>query len=464
MKSYFIKIIFYFCQSSFSFCSQPDDEQNRVQNAKEEQKKELLKELKNWEDITVSNAFFTKLKVAEILCWFLTIIHLGNSIVIYELNYENNDGHLDGDISIQLWISTFSIFYLIVMLNVRYVIQYKWMKAKKYIAKHDTFLSTDLWKYMLIESIITQIGPQIFLQNFQISEYNYTYDITFTYELNNLLWVFVWIKCYAILRTILSTNKFTSPRAQRVWTLNGCFASLAFSVKSKFKESANTTLLITYITSSLIAAYMLRIFERPLSNVTGQDYNPFFNSFWNVIITMTTVGYGDLYPKSYGGRILGIMICIWGVILSSLFVVTVSNQLIPTQLEKNALDLIHRLIFRSKLKETAAGAIYSMYRFGKSLKNNFRTNKPKEYKFAEENFKRWFLQYKFKSAEMRKFDNTTEYTFLSKNLIALNEDIAFFKNKQDDLSKQQDEVIEYLEFLIGGHNSQMDFGKLFYLQ
>lgn len=73
------------------------------------------------------------------------------------------------------------------MLNVRYIIQYKWMKAKKYIAKHDTFFSTDIWKYMIIESIITQIGPQIFLQEIEISEYNYTYDVTFTYKLNNLL-------------------------------------------------------------------------------------------------------------------------------------------------------------------------------------------------------------------------------------------------------------------------------------
>ena len=45
---------------------------------------------------------------------------------------------------------------------------------------------------------------------------------------------------------------------------------------------------------------------------------------------------------------------------------------------------------------------------------------------------------------MRKFDNSTEYTFLSSNLINLYEDIQEFKNKQVELSDQQDEVIDML--------------------
>ena len=30
---------------------------------------------------------------------------------------------------------------------------------------------------MIIESIITQIGPQVFLQGVTVSEYNYVYDV-----------------------------------------------------------------------------------------------------------------------------------------------------------------------------------------------------------------------------------------------------------------------------------------------
>ena len=328
------------------------------------------------------------------------------------------------------------------------------MKAKKFIAKCDTFFSTDIWKYMILESIITQIGPQVFLQGYTTEEYNYDFDVQVVYEFNHLLCCFVWIKCYAILRTILSTNKFTSPRAQRVWALYGCYSSLAFSVKSKFKESANMTLLLTFFISSLITAYMLRIFERPLSDATGQDYNPYFNSFWNVIITMTTVGYGDIYPKSYGGRILGILIWIWGVLLVSLFVVTVSEQLELTQLQKNSYVLIQRLVFRADLKQNAASAIFSMFRFSKTVKDgdtikkNPKINYEKKLETNEEKFKRMILKYNFKSAEMRKFDTNTEFTILHKNLINLYEDIQNFKEQQNNLSDQQDEVIKMLLALL----------------
>ena len=42
---------------------------------------------------------------------------------------------------------------------------------------------------------------------------------------------------------------------------------------------------------------------------------------------MTTVGYGDMYPVTIFGRAFGFIVCMWGVLVISLMVVTLSNML-----------------------------------------------------------------------------------------------------------------------------------------
>jgi hypothetical protein len=64
---------------------------------------------------------------------------------------------------------------------------------------------------MLFESLISVIGPFIFLKGLTYDEYNYTYSSDVTYSVNQVLCAFVWVKLYAVLRTILMSNSFTEP-------------------------------------------------------------------------------------------------------------------------------------------------------------------------------------------------------------------------------------------------------------
>lgn len=109
--------------------------------------------------------------------------------------------------------------------------------------------------------------------------------------------------------------------------MSGTDATFMFSVKALMKKKPYSVLIVSLLLSVVLFGFTLRIFERPLSEASGQNFNAITNSFWLTLITMTTVGYGDFYPKSNIGRLVGIIIAFWGVLFVSLFVVTLTNLL-----------------------------------------------------------------------------------------------------------------------------------------
>lgn len=61
------------------------------------------------------------------------------------------------------------------------------------------------------------------------------------------------------------------------------------------------------------------------------DWEYVWNGMWCMIITMTTVGYGDFVPKTHAGRLIGVVGCFWGTFLVSMMVVslTISAEFTP---------------------------------------------------------------------------------------------------------------------------------------
>jgi len=77
---------------------------------------------------------------------------------------------------------------------------------------------------------------------------------------------------------------------------------------------------------------------------------------------MTTVGYGDYYPRTNLGRILGIICCFWGVFLVSMMVVTLTMSSEFEPKEQRAFDILYRLLIRDRIKNRAATVITQVIR------------------------------------------------------------------------------------------------------
>ena len=85
--------------------------------------------------------------------------------------------------------------------------------------------------------------------------------------------------CYLIIRALLTLSNFMDTRSQRVCMMSGSDANFMFSVKSLMKKKPYSVLLSSLIVSVALFGFILRVFERPLSDASGQDFNSINNAF-----------------------------------------------------------------------------------------------------------------------------------------------------------------------------------------
>ena len=153
-----------------------------------------------------------------------------------------------------------------------------------------------------------------------------------------------------------------NPRSKRVCSLNGCEADLHFAVKAMMKEKSFTAIFISVGATILLFGYQVHVFEGPISDISKQDLNDIFNAMWLIIVTLTTVGFGDFYLKTWNGRIVGFIACFWGTFVVSCFVVTVTNILTFSAPEEKSYILLQRLHYKESLKEYAVNVLSSAFR------------------------------------------------------------------------------------------------------
>lgn len=81
----------------------------------------------------------------------------------------------------------------------------------------------------------------------------------------------------------------------------------------------------------MVYSYILRIFEAPYyrslpkSDPDHRKFDYYFESIWLCIITLSTVGYGDIYAVTVEGKVISMGIAISGAFLMALVVTIVTN-------------------------------------------------------------------------------------------------------------------------------------------
>ena len=228
-----------------------------------------------------------------------------------------------------------------------------------------------MFKGLIIECILCFPSPLPFLYNstFEETAINFN-DVKIEHFYNDLLQTWSFVRIYLVLRCILANSYYMSSRSQRVCQMNGHSSDYMFAIKCFMIESPYLVMANNLVLSMFYFGYLMRIFDSKLSSVSGQDFDTINNPVWMSIVTMTTVGYGDFFPKSTPSRIIGIMCAFYGVFQVSLFVIALDNLLEFNSAETRSYSLIKNLSEKEELRMQAIHVITTSYRHKKAVEGH----------------------------------------------------------------------------------------------
>ncbi|XP_064641972.1 potassium voltage-gated channel subfamily C member 3-like [Lineus longissimus] len=102
---------------------------------------------------------------------------------------------------------------------------------------------------------------------------------------------------------------------------------LFFVIKYNVKQGMISVFFLAVFTFTLTMGALVLVFERLGSgDWKSEDFNTAFDAYWWVIITMTTVGYGDVVPHSSLGKVIGVVCALSGILLLAVMVPLMTNN------------------------------------------------------------------------------------------------------------------------------------------
>ncbi|MGH8272633.1 MAG: transporter substrate-binding domain-containing protein [Gammaproteobacteria bacterium] len=121
------------------------------------------------------------------------------------------------------------------------------------------------------------------------------------------------------------------------------------AVLKKFFSWQFLSVILALVVLLLVVGFIVWLFERRRNPEMfgGRSHQGIGSSFWWAAVTMTTVGYGDLAPRTLGGRIVGLIWMFAGVIIISSFTAAIATSLTVSGLSgsiKGPKDLAHKSV------------------------------------------------------------------------------------------------------------------------
>lgn len=297
---------------------------------------------------------------------------------VYETGFTEQSITLNSDDllsihSLLLWLTLISTILLYPLVTIRYMLRIKWLQSKKLLPSKATIVSTGSIYYLLLELMVYNLIPTPFYSSYTFHTYNKQTNLETVYSYNEFFSLLVLLRVVMVFRILLGNSRYYSNSAHRICSLTGCDNGYFFVMKILMKHKPLEVLSTALLLSILTFAYALKVCERPLIYAISQrdhifpvpnDVSNYYNALWLTIVTMTTVGYGDYFPRTIPGRAIAFFSCMFGVVVVSLMTIILSNFLEMSNSESRSYTIIEKIMVEKEKKTHAGFVITNLSKLG----------------------------------------------------------------------------------------------------
>lgn len=359
--------------------------QRKIHDSKSKKKKEFTLSLTSISE----HLLLKKIKIVDFIIFILVIINIGLSLAGNNIYTASGSSVLLAEfkshetIYTLRWIIIGVVALMEILIIYRYVLELKRLRAMYLACKRDSFLSTGLWKGLIIEFIVLGV---LCPPRYDGTIEGRMFTGKFVYSYDSLFFLFILFKLYTFGRIYTHMSMWTSAKVQALALENKININIAFSLKAELKRRPSITIILMLFFTLTILGFMMRIFEYGYSSdpgaiqsgksITNPNFRAYLDTFWVIIITMMTVGYGDIYPNTHLGRIIAFLSSITGMVIVSLLIVSLSYLVEFSPEEKKAYNMMKKSFAsdeKNKISSTFVKSLMKLYLVKKSDYYSYHT-------------------------------------------------------------------------------------------